>query len=102
MSPPNSSMGEDLVCKLRDHPMRRLKYPETSLLMTFRVIMLLEAEDLDIIEEMNRPEEEVGEVGADPTTEEGVDPLKETLHGLRNIMTGVEANHQTPDQEEIV
>ena len=95
-------MEEDSACRLRDHPMRRLKYPETSLLMTFRGIMLLEAEDLDIIEEMNRPEEEVGVAGVDPTTEEGVDPLKETLHELKNIMIGVKANHQTPDQEEIV
>ena len=81
--------------------MRRQKYLETSLIMTFRGIMLLEVEDLVTIEVMNKLEEEVGEEGVDPTTEEGVDPLKETLHGSESIMIGVKANHQTPDQGEI-
>ena len=72
--------------------------------MAFRVIMLLEVEveDLDTTGVMNRPEEEVGVAGVDPTTEEGVDPLKETLDGSKNTMNGVRASHQTPDLEEIV
>ena len=49
--------------------------------MTYRGIRLPEAEGLDTTEVQNSPEEEVGEVEADPTTEEGVDPLKETLTG---------------------
>ena len=72
--------------------------------MAFRVIMLLEVEveDLATTGEMNRPEEEAGVVGVDLTTEEGVDPLKETLDGSKNTMNGVRASHQTPDLEEIV
>ena len=70
--------------------------------MTYRGIRLLEVGGQDIIEDQNSPEVEVEEVEADPTTEEGVDPLKKTPHGLKNIMSGVKANHQTPDQEEIV
>ena len=70
--------------------------------MTFSGTGLPEVGGQATAEGQNSPEVGVEEVEADLTTEEGVDPLKETLDGSENIMNGVRANHQTPDPEEIV